>query len=77
MAPVTSLMLLRTAGDLGAAVRQVRKPQAITQTDLADIVGKSHVLLTGIEMGKGTVAIASLLEVLNGLCMRIYAELLE
>ncbi|WMY87548.1 helix-turn-helix domain-containing protein [Pseudomonas shirazica] len=72
---MTTLMKLRTAGDLGAAVRQVRKQQAITQTDLAEIVGKSHVLLRDIETGKGTVAIASVLEVLNELGIRIYAEL--
>ncbi|MCJ7853010.1 helix-turn-helix domain-containing protein [Pseudomonas monteilii] len=74
---MTTLMQLRTAGDLGAAVRQVRKQQAITQTDLAEIVGKSHVLLRDIETGKGTVAIASVLEVLNELGIRIYAELPE
>ncbi|HDS1738278.1 helix-turn-helix domain-containing protein [Pseudomonas putida] len=64
-------MQLRIAEELGAAVRQVRKQQAITQTDLADIVGKSHVLLTGIEIGKGMVAIARLLEAERAL----YADL--
>nr|WP_240158464.1 helix-turn-helix domain-containing protein [Pantoea sp. Tr-811] len=71
------MIQLRTAGDVGVAVRQVRKQQAIIQTDLADIVGKSHVLLRDIETGKGTVAIASVLEVLNELGIRIYAELPE
>lgn len=72
---MTILMQLRTAGELGAAVRQVRKQQAIIQTDLADMLGKSHVLLRDIEKGKGTVAIASVLQVLSELGIRLYAEL--
>ncbi|WP_367400090.1 helix-turn-helix domain-containing protein [Pseudomonas donghuensis] len=57
--------------------RQVRKKQTIIQTDLADIFGKSHVLLRDIETGKGTVALASVLLVLNELGIRLYAELPE
>ncbi|OLS59215.1 helix-turn-helix domain-containing protein [Pseudomonas putida] len=74
---MTEVMQLRTAEDLGIAVRQVRKQQAIIQTDLAHILGKSHVLLRDIETGKGTVAIASVLQVLNELGIRLYAELPE
>ncbi|WP_176506199.1 helix-turn-helix domain-containing protein [Pseudomonas urethralis] len=74
---MTTLMQLRSATELGVAVRQVRKQQAIIQTDLADMLGKSHVLLRDIETGKGTVAIASVLQVLNELGIRLYAELPE
>ncbi|MBF8789666.1 helix-turn-helix domain-containing protein [Pseudomonas sp. USTB-Z] len=74
---MTTLVQLRSATELGVAVRQVRKQQAIIQTDLADMLGKSHVLLRDIETGKGTVAIASVLQVLNELGIRLYAELPE
>ncbi|HEN8709701.1 TPA: helix-turn-helix domain-containing protein [Pseudomonas putida] len=71
------LVQLRTAAELGAVVRKVRKQQSIIQTDLASMLGKSHVLLRDIETGKGTVALASVLQVLNELGIRIYADLPE
>ncbi|WDY56545.1 helix-turn-helix domain-containing protein [Pseudomonas sp. PSKL.D1] len=60
---------------MGAIVRKIRKQQSIIQTDLAGMLGKSHVLLRDIETGKGTVAIASVLQVLKELGIRIYADL--
>ncbi|AUY33361.1 MULTISPECIES: helix-turn-helix domain-containing protein [unclassified Pseudomonas] len=74
---MTNLVQLRTAAEFGAAVRKIRKQQSIIQTDLASILGKSHVLLRDIETGKGTVALASVLQVLNELGIRIYADLPE
>ncbi|MFJ4156426.1 helix-turn-helix domain-containing protein [Pseudomonas sp. NPDC089752] len=71
---MNTLIQVRTPSDLGAAVRQVRKRQDITQTDLAMIVGKSHVLLRDIERGKGSVSVASVLQVLQELGIRLYVD---
>jgi len=60
--------------DVGNVIRQVRKRQQITQTDLALIVGKSHVLLRDIEQGKGSVSLASVLQVMQELGLRIYVD---
>lgn len=66
---------IRSPAELGKAVRQVRKRQGITQSDLALIVGKSHVLLRDIESGKGTVSLASVLQVLQELGIHLSMDL--
>ncbi|MDF0734149.1 helix-turn-helix domain-containing protein [Pseudomonas entomophila] len=53
----------------------MRKRQSITQSDLALIVGKSHVLLRDIEKGKGSVSIGSVLQVLQELGIRLYVDI--
>lgn len=68
------LQQIQTPTDLGNAIRQVRKSQAITQSDLALIVGKSHVLLRDIERGKGSVSLASVLQVMQELGIRVYVD---
>jgi transcriptional regulator with XRE-family HTH domain len=72
---MSTLIPIRTPDDLGKAVRQVRKHQDITQSDLALIVGKSHVLLRDIEQGKGTVSLASVLQVAQELGIRLYVDI--
>ncbi|MFK3771571.1 helix-turn-helix domain-containing protein [Pseudomonas sp. NPDC089406] len=74
---MNSLRQIGTASDLGNAVRTVRKTQGITQSDLALVIGKSHVLLRDIEKGKGSVSIASVLQVLEELGIRLYVDLPE
>lgn len=74
---MNALKPIRTASDLGNAVRTARKSQGITQSDLALIVGKSHVLLRDIEKGKGSVSIASVLQVLHELGVRLYVDVPE
>lgn len=71
MGPLTQV---QTPADVGNTVRQVRKRQEITQTDLALIVGKSHVLLRDIEQGKGSVSLASVLQVMQELGIRLYVD---
>lgn len=72
---MNAVLQIQTPEDLGKAIRQVRKGQAITQSDLALIVGKSHVLLRDIETGKGTVSVASVLHVMHELGIRLYVDL--
>ncbi|CAM3902182.1 putative HTH-type transcriptional regulator y4mF [Pseudomonas reidholzensis] len=74
---MNTLLKIRNADDVGAAVRQVRKSQQITQADLALIVGKSHVLMRDIEKGKGTVSLATVLQVLQELGIQLYMDLPE
>ncbi|MNO83240.1 antitoxin HipB [compost metagenome] len=69
-----ALVQIHSPSDLGRAVRQVRKQQEITQSDLALIVGKSHVLLRDLEQGKGSVSLASVLQVLQELGIRVYMD---
>ncbi|GLO14281.1 putative HTH-type transcriptional regulator y4mF [Pseudomonas putida] len=69
-----TLTQVKTPADVGNTVRQVRKRQEITQTDLALIVGKSHVLLRDIEQGKGSVSLASVLQVMQELGIRLYVD---
>lgn len=72
---MSALIQVRTPAELGKVVRNVRKRQDITQSDLALIVGKSHVLLRDIETGKGTVSLASVLQVLQELGIDLYMDL--
>ncbi|KNX80599.1 transcriptional regulator [Pseudomonas sp. 250J] len=71
---MNGLTQIRTPAELGNTVRNIRKSQNITQTDLALIVGKSHVLLRDIEQGKGSVSLASVLQVLQELGIRLYVD---
>lgn len=71
---MATLTQIQNPVDVGNAIRQVRKRQQITQTDLALIVGKSHVLLRDIEQGKGSVSLASVLQVMQELGIRIYVD---
>lgn len=72
---MSTLVQIHTPDDLGKAVRKVRKAQGITQSDLALIAGKSHVLLRDIETGKGTVSLASVLLVMQELGIRLYMDI--
>ncbi|NES09904.1 helix-turn-helix domain-containing protein [Pseudomonas laurentiana] len=72
---MSALVQIHTPDDLGKAVRKVRKAQGITQSDLALIAGKSHVLLRDIEKGKGTVSLASVLLVMQELGIRLYMDI--
>lgn len=71
---MNNLRSIRTPIELGDIVRQARKKQGITQVDLASMTDKSHVLLRDLETGKGSVSLASVLQVLNELGIRMYVE---
>ncbi|MBV4531946.1 helix-turn-helix domain-containing protein [Pseudomonas sp. SWRI107] len=68
------LRQILTADDLGSTIRHARKSQGITQSDLALLVGKSHVLLRDIERGKGSVSVGSVLQIMQELGIRLYVD---
>ncbi|MFF7710003.1 helix-turn-helix domain-containing protein [Pseudomonas sp. NPDC007930] len=62
------------ASEIGAIVRQLRKDSGVRQDDLAAMVGRSHVTLRELEQGKTTVALGTVLQVLEELGVRVYLD---
>lgn len=64
---------VRTPQDLGRLIRQQRKRQKLRQTDLAGMIGVSHVFLGDVEKGKPTVNLGRVLMLLDelGLTLRV------
>lgn len=65
--------IVRTPEDLGRLIRQQRKRQRLRQTDLAAMIGASHVFLGDVEKGKPTVQLGRVLTLLDelGLTLRV------
>ena len=64
---------VRTPEELGRLIRQQRKRQGLRQTDLAAMIGASHVFLGDVEKGKPTVQLGRVLKLLDelGLTLRV------
>lgn len=58
---------IRTAEDLGRLIREQRKRQGLRQTDLAAIIGASHVFVGDVEKGKPSVQLGRVLRLLDEL----------
>ena len=70
---------IRTAEDLGRLIREQRKRQGLRQTDLAAIIGASHVFVGDVEKGKPSVQLGRVLRLLDelGLELRLSAPDVE
>ena len=68
---------IRSASDIGAIVRALRKRQGIRQADMAGMIGASHVLLRDIERGKETVNLGKVLQLLEELGIRVLLDVPE
>lgn len=62
---------IRTAEDLGHLIRDQRKRQGLRQTDLAAIIGASHVFVGDVEKGKPTVQLGRVLRLLDELGLEL------
>jgi y4mF family transcriptional regulator len=62
---------IRTAEDLGRLIRDQRKRQGLRQTDLAAIIGASHVFVGDVEKGKPTVQLGRVLRLLDELGLEL------
>lgn len=65
---------LSDTADLGRLIRDERKRQHMTQTELADVAGVGITYLSQLENGKETAEIGKALNVLTMLGMDLYAE---
>jgi y4mF family transcriptional regulator len=72
-----SVTTIRSASDIGAIVRALRKRQGIRQADMAGMIGASHVLLRDIERGKETVNLGKVLQLLEELGIRVLLDVPE
>lgn len=64
---------LSDTADLGRLIRDERKRQHMTQTELADVSGVGITYLSQLENGKETAEIGKALNVLTMLGMDLYA----
>ena len=64
---------LSDTADLGRLIRNERKRQHMTQTELADVAGVGITYLSQLENGKETAEIGKALNVLTMLGMDLYA----
>lgn len=64
----------RSARDIGAAVRRVRRAQGITQAELADDLGITRQYLSELENGVDNLYITRLFEVLDHLDISLRLE---
>lgn len=62
---------IRTAEDLGRLIREQRKRQGLRQTDLAAIIGASHVFVGDVEKGKPSVQLGRVLRLLDELGLEL------
>lgn len=62
---------VKTAEDIGAIIRQVRRNQRIRQDDLAAYINSSHVLMRDVERGKASVQLGRVLHALDELGIKI------
>lgn len=63
---------IRTAEDLGRLIREQRKRQGLRQTDLAAIIGASHVFVGDVEKGKPSVQLGRVLRLLDELGLELH-----
>jgi HTH-type transcriptional regulator/antitoxin HipB len=64
-------MQIRTAKDLGAAIKQARAKRGLTQTELAQILGIDQARISTIERGSPGVSVGAILRILAALDARI------
>lgn len=69
MSAYADIMIVRTARDLGAAVRDARLRQGWTQAELADRIDVSRQWVISLERGKATAELGSTLRAINALGM--------
>ena len=62
---------VRTAEELGRLIRDQRKQQGLRQTDLAAIIGSSHVFVGDVEKGKPSVQLGRVLRLLDELGLEL------
>ena len=62
---------IHTAEDLGRLIRDQRKRQGLRQTDLAAIIGASHVFVGDVEKGKPSVQLGRVLRLLDELGLEL------
>ncbi len=67
--------IVRTAADLGQCIREQRKRQKLRQTDLAALIGASHVFLIDVEKGKPTVQLGRVLALLDELGITLSVDI--
>ena len=64
---------IQTPSDLGKIIRQTRKSQGLTQSELAGLSGVGITFLSNIENGKETAEIGKVLLVANTLGLDLFA----
>lgn len=75
MSTYADIMIVRTARDLGAAVRDARLRQGWTQAELADRIDVSRQWLIALERGKASAELGAALRAVTALGM--VADLVE
>lgn len=65
-------MIIRTPGDLGAAIRQRRKLAGLDLTAAAELLGVSRRLLIELEHGRREASIATVLRMCSALGLEIH-----
>ena len=68
-------MDLRTASDIGAAIRERRRQLGRGQADLANDIGVSRQWLSGVENGRPGAELGLVLRTLNILGLRLNAQI--
>lgn len=71
------LIPIHDTTELGTLVRRLRRQQGVRQDDMAAIIGASHVFLRDVELGKGTVQLGKVLQLLDELGVRLHLEVPE
>jgi len=66
---------VQSAEDIGTIIQQLRKRAGLRQEDMAALVDRSHVNLRDVERGKPTVAIGTVLRLLDELGVRVYLDI--
>ena len=69
MSAYADIMIVRTARDLGAAVRDARLGQGWTQAELADRIGVSRQWVIALEQGKASAELGTALRAVAALGM--------
>jgi HTH-type transcriptional regulator/antitoxin HipB len=69
MSTYADIMIIRTARDLGAAVRDARLRRDWTQAELADRIGASRQWVIALERGKATAELGTALRAITALGM--------
>lgn len=75
MSTYADIMIVRTARDLGAAVRDARLQQGWTQAELADRIDVSRQWVISLERGKATAELGTALRAVTAL--GLIADLVE
>ncbi len=68
------MQLILTVSDFGRIIKEERKRQGFTQTELAGLCGVGLTFLSNLENGKETAEIGKAFQVLTMLGIDVYAE---